>query len=60
MLKIIPRMMSAILLVLLFANPLRAQGMAVDPATCLGCHGDKISAAAFTASISHIQILSGL
>jgi cytochrome b subunit of formate dehydrogenase len=52
MLKIIPHMMSAILLVLLIADPLRAdQGMAVDPATCLGCHGDKISAVAFAASV---------
>ncbi len=52
MLKIISRMSSVILLVLLFAHPLWAdQGMAVDPATCLGCHGDKISAASFVASV---------
>jgi cytochrome b subunit of formate dehydrogenase len=29
-----------------FADP----GMAVDPSVCLGCHGDKISAAAFASS----------
>ncbi len=51
MLKIISPVMSAILLVLVLANPLRAQSMAIDPATCLGCHGDKISAAAFNASV---------
>src|SRR5512146_2071374 len=27
------------------------QGMAIDPATCLGCHSNKISAAAFAASV---------
>src|SRR6266568_5041649 len=27
------------------------QGMAIDPATCLGCHRDKISASAFAASV---------
>ncbi|EKD33565.1 MAG: hypothetical protein ACD_75C02655G0001, partial [uncultured bacterium] len=43
MLKMISRVTSVILLVLLSAHPLWAQaGMAIDPATCLGCHGDKI------------------
>ncbi len=60
MAKIIFRVASAILLVLLLTHPLEAaqgaaqrdiQGMALDPATCLGCHGDKISAAAFAASV---------
>ena len=46
-----PRDVRDLVFVLLSANPLRAQGMAIDPATCLGCHGDKISAAAFTASV---------
>ncbi|HEY5974554.1 MAG TPA: cytochrome c3 family protein [Geobacteraceae bacterium] len=27
------------------------QGMAIDPATCLGCHRDKISAARFASSV---------
>lgn len=27
------------------------QGMAIDPATCLGCHGDKISTADFASSV---------
>ncbi|MGD0845546.1 MAG: cytochrome c3 family protein [Geobacteraceae bacterium] len=27
------------------------QGMAIDPATCLGCHGDKISTQAFASSV---------
>jgi cytochrome b subunit of formate dehydrogenase len=27
------------------------QGMAIDPATCLGCHSNKISATAFAASV---------
>jgi cytochrome b subunit of formate dehydrogenase len=27
------------------------QGMAIDPATCLGCHSDKISVQAFAASV---------
>ena len=52
MLKMFSRIASVILLVLLSAYPLWAeQGMAIDPATCLGCHGDKISAASFVASV---------
>ena len=27
------------------------QGMAIDPATCLGCHGDRISVAVYAASV---------
>jgi cytochrome b subunit of formate dehydrogenase len=27
------------------------QGMAIDPATCLGCHGDRISVQAFAGSV---------
>ncbi|WP_460597342.1 cytochrome c3 family protein [Geomonas sp. Red276] len=34
------------------STPARAQqGMAIDPATCLGCHGDKIEASRFAASV---------
>lgn len=42
------------LLFLLIASALPAaaeQGMAIDPATCLGCHSDKISMRAFAASV---------
>jgi hypothetical protein len=39
-------------LVLLTGNPASAeQGMAIDPATCLGCHSNKISITAFAASV---------
>jgi hypothetical protein len=52
MLKIVSRMACAISVVLLVCYPLWAdQGMAIDPVTCLGCHGDKISAAAFVSSV---------
>jgi cytochrome b subunit of formate dehydrogenase len=38
--------------VLLFADAtLARENMAVSPSVCLGCHGDKISAAAFDASV---------
>lgn len=41
-----------ILIIFLSACPLRAEkGMPIDSETCLGCHGDKISAAAFVASV---------
>ena len=34
------------------AQPVAAEhGMAIDPATCLGCHSEKISVAAFAASV---------
>jgi cytochrome b subunit of formate dehydrogenase len=34
-----------LLLLIVLAQPVFAQqGLAIDPATCLGCHGDKISA----------------
>ena len=48
LLKVVP----FILLTLLCAFPaLAEQGMAIDPATCLGCHGDKISTGAFADSV---------
>jgi predicted CXXCH cytochrome family protein len=41
-----------LLLFLAVSLPVAAeQGMAIDPATCLGCHSNKISAAAFAASV---------
>jgi hypothetical protein len=40
------------LLLLLFAQPaFAAQGLAIDPATCLGCHGEKIPAAQMANSV---------
>ena len=52
MLKIVSRMACAISIVLLACYPLWAdQGMAIDSVTCLGCHGDKISAASFVSSV---------
>lgn len=45
------RLMPTLLLVYFLAAPAFAEsGMAVDPSVCLGCHGDKIQAAAFAAS----------
>ncbi|MCL2760676.1 MAG: cytochrome c3 family protein [Desulfuromonadales bacterium] len=39
------------LLILAFASSAFAEdGLAIDPATCLGCHSDKINMAAFAAS----------
>ena len=39
-------------LLTLMAGPAAAiEGMAIDPATCLGCHGDKINMKAFAASV---------
>ncbi len=52
MVRIISRAIFALGFVFLLAAPLGAeQGMAIDPATCLGCHGDKISAASFAMSV---------
>ncbi|SNB47655.1 cytochrome c3 family protein [Geobacter sp. DSM 9736] len=52
MLYTIYRLFPALILALGLAAPVAAeQGMAIDPATCLGCHSNKISAAAFAASV---------
>jgi predicted CXXCH cytochrome family protein len=52
MLQIVTRFIPVLMLVLAIARPAAAeQGMAIDPATCLGCHDSKISAAAFAASV---------
>jgi len=45
-------LLSFLILAVGFAVPAAAQqGMAIDPATCLGCHGDKMTAAAFASSV---------
>jgi predicted CXXCH cytochrome family protein len=52
MLQILSRILPALVLFLAVIQPAAAeQGMAIDPATCLGCHSNKISAAAFAASV---------
>src|ERR1039457_6203837 len=46
------RVVPFFVLVLIWALPAFAeQGMAIDPATCLGCHSDKISIQAFASSV---------
>src|SRR5690242_20011308 len=46
------RLFAPLLLLFGLVLPAQAQqGLAVDPATCLGCHGDKIPAAAMAASV---------
>ena len=43
---------SLLFILLVWSLPVFAeQGMAIDPATCLGCHGEKISIRAFAASV---------
>ena len=52
MLKLAYQTISFLLFILLQSYPLAAaQEMAIDPATCLGCHSNKISAAAFADSV---------
>ncbi len=45
------RLIPLIILVLFAPGAYAEQGMAIDPATCLGCHSNKISAVAFAASV---------
>ena len=46
------RFISVLSLAFAFAFSAHAeQGMAIDPATCLGCHGDKIPIQAFAKSV---------
>ncbi len=46
------RLIPLLLLLLAVALPVAAeQGMAIDPATCLGCHSNKFSAHDFAASV---------
>jgi predicted CXXCH cytochrome family protein len=50
--QLFTRLIPITLLILTFTRIAAAeQGMAIDPATCLGCHSNKISAAAFAASV---------
>ncbi len=49
---IVCRLLSLLLLLTMWAAPAVAeQGMAIDPATCLGCHSNKISVRDFAASV---------
>ncbi len=52
MLSNLCRFFPFLLLFVAFAFPAAAeQGMAIDPATCLGCHSNKMSAHDFAASV---------
>ncbi|MBI5656136.1 MAG: cytochrome c3 family protein [Geobacter sp.] len=52
MLQMVFRLIPSLAVLLALALPVQAeQGMAIDPATCLGCHSGKISAAAYAASV---------
>jgi Cytochrome c3 len=52
MLSPVSRLIPLLLLMIIPAMPVAAeQGMAIDPATCLGCHSNKISVTAFAASV---------
>ena len=52
MLSFVSRLIPMVLIFLAGVMPAAAeQGMAIDPATCLGCHSNKISVAAFAASV---------
>jgi hypothetical protein len=52
MLSFVFRLFPVLLIFLAVSMPVAAeQGMAIDPATCLGCHSNKIAAAEFAASV---------
>ena len=52
MLSRVFRIFPPLLIVLALNMPAAAEnGMAIDPATCLGCHSNKITASAFAASV---------
>jgi Cytochrome c3 len=52
MLSSVSRLIPLLLMMITAAMPAAAeQGMAIDPATCLGCHSNKISVTAFAASV---------
>jgi predicted CXXCH cytochrome family protein len=51
MLSIVIRLIPLMLLLAASFPAAAEQGMAIDPATCLGCHSNKVSAAAFAASV---------
>jgi predicted CXXCH cytochrome family protein len=49
---LIARLLTIVLLLLSYSGLAAAeQGMAIDPATCLGCHSNKISTSEFAASV---------
>jgi predicted CXXCH cytochrome family protein len=63
---LIARLLTILLLLLSYSGLAAAeQGMAIDPATCLGCHSNKISTSEFAASVHgknactscHVEIL---
>jgi len=50
--SLIARFIPIVLLIMSFSGLAAAeQGMAIDPATCLGCHANKINTAEFAASV---------
>jgi predicted CXXCH cytochrome family protein len=50
--SLIARLITIVLMIVAMASLAAAeQGMAIDPATCLGCHSNKISAVDFAASV---------
>jgi predicted CXXCH cytochrome family protein len=52
MFRLILTLIPALATMLVLSQPVKAeQGMAIDPATCLGCHSSKLSAAAYAASV---------
>jgi len=51
MVRIFTRFIPLLLLIVLVQPAAASQGLAIDPATCLGCHGDKISATLMANSV---------
>lgn len=52
MLSVVCRFLPLLMVLVAWTAPSFAeQGMAIDPATCLGCHSDKISVKEFAASV---------
>ena len=51
MVYVFTRIIPLLLLLVLTKTAAASQGLAIDPATCLGCHGDKISASAMASSV---------
>ena len=67
MLKVLPRILVALLLFGFLGSPaLAANGLAIDPQTCIDCHEDVVSAEAFANSVHgqnactscHVEITS--
>ena len=65
MVQVFTRLIPLLLLLVLARPGFAAQGLAIDPATCLGCHGNKISAEGMASSVHgkngctscHIEII---